>query len=477
VKFLAPGQIMKITPAKKVGRSIDFLTSKRGLLQNYESLEEFIDALISDPSGKSALSGIEFHLVVLRNAVLKELRRNGVFIGASIIESLAFDALRDASNSDPFRTVLEWIRDSDLHRPGLLIFPLHGVGILGFGAFRALGRAGTMVEFVLKKAGLVFSPQTNSDRETISMIRRAAKHLGISHVIPRDNLEHHLRFSGMDWMTRNPLLFVRLRAVSGETFENQRFLTMKLRLAASLLIFIHTLETTIRGPKPPQWSSSRFVNNWETLDIKHYLFYQSSGKGGRLEGLRVPIVVNQVELTELSDLGIDLRPKAWTRRTAAVDRVKRAFDKLERSYLRNVLTSNKSTSLGRTTRKLYDSLKHFRRSFRSLSEPDEAYVNLAIAFETLLVDGGNAAPKMTITNRLKAALKGVPRSELLVSNVRKTYLARNEVVHSGSASTPVNLRLAQTAFTHCFIRICTKLHKLQTVPNNCSSPIGELLGI
>ena len=157
--------------------------------------------------------------------------------------------------------------------------------------------------------------------------------------------------------------------------------------------------------------------------------------------------------------------------------MRRAFDQLERSYLRNVLTSNKRTAIGRTTQKLYDSLKHFRRSFRSSSEPDEAYVNLAIAFETLLVDGGNSAAKKIIPNRLKSALKGVPRSVLLVSNARKTYLARNEVVHSGSASTPVNLKLAQTAFTQCFIHICAKLHKLRNVPNSCSSPIGKLLGV
>jgi hypothetical protein len=83
----------------------------------------------------------------------------------------------------------------------------------------------------------------------------------------------------MAWMTRNPLLFVRVRGVAGERFENQQFVTMKHRLCTSFLMFIHTLEAGVRGPKAPPRSSSRATNSWATLDIKHYLFYQIAKRG------------------------------------------------------------------------------------------------------------------------------------------------------------------------------------------------------
>src|ERR1700722_10377930 len=169
MKFLDQNEVAKIIPAKKLQESVAFLESKRTDLQKYESLEDFVEALISEAPKTSILSGLEFHMAVVRNEVLRELRKRGVFIGQSIIEELAFYVFREGKNSNPFHTVLEWIRDAGLHRPGLLIFPLHGIGILGFGAFRALGRGDATFEFVLKQAGMVFSPQTNSERRTMEL--------------------------------------------------------------------------------------------------------------------------------------------------------------------------------------------------------------------------------------------------------------------------------------------------------------------
>src|SRR4051812_46069596 len=96
--------------------------------------------------------------------------------------------------------VFERLQEAGLYRPGVLIFPLHGIGILGFGAFRALGHAETTIEFVHSRAGILFSPQTNSDSATVSLVRRAAKSLGIKQAIPRDSLEHHLRLPVLSWL-------------------------------------------------------------------------------------------------------------------------------------------------------------------------------------------------------------------------------------------------------------------------------------
>jgi hypothetical protein len=139
-------------------------------------------------------------------------------------------------------------------------------------------------------------------------------------------------------------------------------------------------------------------------------------------------------------------------------------------------TRPKTTPLAKTVRKLYESLKYFRRSFRPSSEPGERYVNLAIAFETMLLDGGNSTSRKPIVRRLGIAIKGIPRAKLLVRNVNKVYIARNDGVHTGFVTTSVNLRLGQKAFTECFLRLCGKLHKLQSVGQS-SAPIAELLGL
>jgi len=191
--------------------------------------------------------------------------------------------------------------------------------------------------------------------------------------------------------------------------------------------------------------------------------------------MRVPITVDRIELAELASLGIDFTPKIWTKKTRVVNKVKRAFDYLERAYLEEVVNSDKNSPLSRTTTKLYESLKYFRRSFRPSSEVGERYVSLAIAFETMLIDGGNFGAGKKIALRLAVALKGIPRAEAMVRSVRRVSLARNEVVHSGFVETHVNMGLAQKAFTECFLVLCRKLTKLKFVEKS-SAPIGELLG-
>ena len=61
--------------------------------------------------------------------------------------------------------------------------------------------------------------------------------------------------------------------------------------------------------------------------------------------MRVPITVDRVELAELSSVGIDFTPEIWKKRRSVVGKVKRAFDRLERAYLEEIVTSDKATPL------------------------------------------------------------------------------------------------------------------------------------
>jgi hypothetical protein len=55
MKFLDQKEIVKMVPAKRLRQSIAFLQSKHTHLQRYNSLEDFIEALISEaPKNVSA---------------------------------------------------------------------------------------------------------------------------------------------------------------------------------------------------------------------------------------------------------------------------------------------------------------------------------------------------------------------------------------------------------------------------------------
>ena len=240
--------IEKIKIPEKLVNSLEFFEARRERLKEFQSFDDFVQELIAESSKNKEISAFEYHLAFVRNEVLRELRNRDIYVGQSIIEELVFYIFRE-ENQNPYIKIFGWIRNAGLHRPGLLIFALHSVGILGFGAFRALGQGDATLEFSLKQAGMVFAPQTNSKRHTAELIHRVTKMLGIKQKVRPESIEHQLSIPAMHWMTRNPLLFVRVHAVSGERFENQRFLAMKLRLATSFLIFIHTLEGGSPGAK------------------------------------------------------------------------------------------------------------------------------------------------------------------------------------------------------------------------------------
>jgi hypothetical protein len=474
-KLPASPDLVKKT--KNAHGSISFLSIRRGILDKYQTFDDFIYDLAADPRPPD-LSGFDHHLVVVRDAVLRVLRSNMVFVGPSVIEELVFDAFKgNAPGADPLTWLFETVRDAGLHEPGLLIFPLHSTGILGFGFARGFARGlhkgDIETEFAIPDAGLVFSPQTNSVAGTVRLIKRTEEHLGLKRGVPEDSLQHHMRISTTAWLTRNPLLLVRTRVFSGSTYENQRFLLLKLRTSTSLLLFLASLERAMRGRKLPSWTSSQTTNNWQTLDIHHYLVYQPSGRRGRqYVGKRIPMNLDLTDLSEVSGIGVDFNPQVWTKRPKITARLIAALSTVERGFLKHEMIGSDPGVKGRVYRKLFSSLGYFRRSFRPLSRYEDRCVNLAIAFETLLTDS-YGAPRDTINRRAKLALASVPNAANLRRAAKKVYETRNSIVHTGTANLRPDLPLAQTAFTHCFLAVVEGLHRL---PKESNAPIGAVLG-
>jgi hypothetical protein len=65
-------------------------------------------------------------------------------------------------------------------------------------------------------------------------------------------------------------MLVRLTSFTGDMYENQFVYSLKIRVAAANLLMLHSLSQEAVGPLDRHRNSS-FVNNFETLDIAHYM--------------------------------------------------------------------------------------------------------------------------------------------------------------------------------------------------------------
>ena len=86
-------------------------------------------------------------------------------------------------------------------------------------------------------------------------------------------------------------MLVKLISYSGDMYENQFVYTLKIRMAVSSLLMLHALSSET-GDEVERFHSSAHVNNFETLDIRHYLIGEAiPGQGRAISTRRVPMNV------------------------------------------------------------------------------------------------------------------------------------------------------------------------------------------
>lgn len=454
---------------KTTSKSLQFLLNRRDVLNPYSNLEEYA---FSAPSPlPKELKGFEYHFIVVRNQILRVLRSHELFIGSSVIDDLFFTAVKDHSEPHPVNATLRIIQGSGIHKPGFVIYPLHSFGVAGVGILETLGKQ--RFDFIIPYAGLAVRAQTNSLERTVQFLTEAAKQFGIARRIPTDSLEHYERLSALRWLTHNPLLVVRVQTFSAEYYENQAFVVIKLKFATSLIFMLSSLESGV-ARKGHSWTGTRSINNFQTLDIKHYVVFEPRPRNSKaFESRRVPMNVSATELAELTAVPVDITRGTWMRRKRFVRRICMTLAKVEEGYLKAFLHPKDSSSACRIYRKLFSALAYFRRSFRLTSDVGEAYVNLAVAFEVLLTDGYAPGVDQRIRRRIRRALKGLKGNRALNSAASELYRARSEIVHTGRTKRNVNVQNVRQAFIHAFAYVVDRVAALPTTTNN---PIDTILG-
>ena len=172
---------------QKIERSSAYLMGQRSFLEQYVSVYDLVEAMEPDERipelpkdeqrRQKSIQAVAHHLGFIVNEVLRQLWLSGFLLGSTTLEEILYDLYRDSKVSNPVRQALAILRESGVHRPGVLIYPLHSIGIAGAGLFRAFSQA--EVNIHLREAGMLVSPQTNSLGQTISFRKHALPTLGV----------------------------------------------------------------------------------------------------------------------------------------------------------------------------------------------------------------------------------------------------------------------------------------------------------
>jgi len=453
---------------KTVCASLDFVKARRVALARFRTLEDlFVDP--PDPLPKD-LEGMENHLEVVCGKFRRTLYSYSVFIGGSVLDQIIYEKLRDASVTDPIGDALSLIRAVGIHKPGLVLYPLHSFGLLSVGLFEKL--TPHRYELFVDPGEICVRGQTNSLKETIRFIERASVSMGINRTVPVDSVEHYSRSRPTKWLTKNPLLVLKARSFSGNYYENQRFLMLHLERACSLLFMLASLQHGFPVKKEEHFFSTGAINDWGTQDIFHFILFEPEAKSrNRFDGVCVPMNYDSVELAELSNVNVDINLRNWAYRTPVVKKICDALAVVESGYLRSNILSDGGSVRGRVYRKIMQSLRYFRRSFRP-SSGDDDIVMLTIALEVLLTDSYAPQTGERLGERSEALLKGYPRKKECLEKIERIYDARNQVVHTGHQTTEVDLPTVQEAYTICILAL---IERIPGLPQKSADPMARLI--
>lgn len=462
-------KLKKQIETKEVLASLRFVINRRQDLTPHPTVEDLVFVL-DDPQPK-VLDAIEVHLRKVSWKFRKTLYSYSVFIGASILDQILYDKIRDANVADPITAALSLIREVGIHKPGLILYPLHSLSLLGVGLWEKItsGR----FELFVTDAALCVRGQTNSLDETIRFIERSADGLGIKRSVPVDSMEHYERSRPTKWLTRNPLLVVKAHTFSNGYYENHRFITLNLERACSLLLMLASLQNGFPVLKRESLFGTGGTNNWQTQDIHHFVLLEPKARSGRhFESRCIPMNSRAIELAELSSVNVSINLKAWVYRRPLMKKMCYALIDVENGYLNTNILSDGTSLRGRVYRKIMQSLRYFRRSFRYTTGDDDL-VMLTIALESLLTDSYAPNGGERLQERARILLKGHPRKTDCVEEIRKIYEARNQVVHTAMRETEVNLATVREAYVLCLLEL---VNRLPNLPKLSGNPIQQIIG-
>lgn len=317
--------------------------------------------------------------------------------------------------------------------------------------------------------GYAVTPQTNDLGRTYQFLNEVAVTFGARKSIDDELLNHWHRSRSTNWLERNPLLAIRTVQLPGSYYGNEWLLMTRLKAVTVLLCMLAALQPP--AERASRLFSSRTINNWQTLDIHHYIaLYDNPNRKRTLDGNCVPVHASRIEITEMANLAIELDPRHWARHPTLIDRIHDANELIYTAYLRQRIAHGRQNARTRTVRKMFDAVGFFRRAHEQSPEGWRSKVSLATAFELLLTDCYGAVHE-TLQRRTRLLLQGIPGTRAMQRAVGDLYESRSELVHAGNEDAPVDMATARRAFVLCFVALA---ERLGTLAPSSSTPIRDL---
>lgn len=462
-----------------LGKNRDFIASHRNFddfIDKYITAEEEADGQRSGSPARNLFArykGANKLLMKTREDLIKVLWAHEIFASMGTVDRILFGLACDGEVADIGRAFFEFVVDSRLYEPGFVLYPIHSFGIQGFGFAALVGRQ--IPEIDLSEAGIYLAAQTNDASSTMAFLERARNALGVAQSVPTSFLSE-LTQDHLAWATRNPLLALKLSSTTSSYFENQFVIMVKLQFATALVHMLAALGQTDRSDGEGRNLSTARTNNWQTLDINHYVVFETRSNGNELQVLRTPMNVSRSELAALSEINVDVDPHDWSTpgKEGLLTAIRDALGVLEAGYIADWVLGEKNSRKSHVLRKLFLSIGFFQRSFRSAANRDEAVVSLAIAFETLLTDGyQRGGVKARVARRVSLCVADHREHEALEIEVQRLMEYRGKVVHEGTSTISLDLNAARRAYVYCLIRVIAGIGSIR---QDSSQPVGDILG-
>lgn len=427
-----------------VADAIAALQTEPQRFARYEDIEDLAMKMVDEPGGDAEQLGDQ--VLPIRNAIARELRARELLVAMEILDHLLFQALKDSDGTPVVQAVLETLRGARVGGAGFVVFGVHSLGLTA-DLRELVGRRG--MEFIRPEWGVAISAQTNKFERTLAFLDRVRTAFGIEGSLPEESLAHWRRSRPTRWLDVNPLLIVRVAEAAGTYYGNEALLLATLQMATS---FVSMLAAAQPGTdlRDRALFSTYVMNNQQTLDIHHYLVLSPGRVAGQgFDGDCVPIQRGRPDIVAMSELRIDFDRDFWASHVEEGTRINRAARAIYRRYLAEGMDSTRIDDHARTSRRWFESMTYFQRSFSGQRWRD--IITLSTAFESLLHDPSQGDTARRIVLEIRRLLGTSPDASAHADAFRRVYLARNEILHDGLQRTDVDLVEARRAYVHAFV--------------------------
>lgn len=415
-----------------LNNSLARLVRKQDYFKKFNSLWDWIFQ-----ENESVVDSEIKYLEYIKNVIIKKYWNQDIYISPASLDDIIFYVIQNFNQNEILDKIDDFVKKSGLHKNSVVIFPLHSFGFKYGGLGHLLGRQNISFKH---KEFQIFT-QTNSFDKSVNNIISYLDDIKLPNrkKLDKSLFKHFHDSRHLSWFERNPIMVLHFKFSQQERFDNLRFIIQKINFITNKLYFLSALANI--DDKTGSAFSTRNTNNWETLDIKHFLTVTTSKNASTLNC--IPVHFSNFMIYEKMHMNIDLLIKRKSNKrweAKAID----SIDNLYSGYMKYRLTNEKQYS---KYYRIANSLDYFRRSIKSINKEDKV-INLNIAFESLLLDRQESKKKEKMLERLWLALKGKITKKKNLENFKNVITERNEIIHNGVPST-AELDFADINRTYC----------------------------